>query len=104
MHYAYTMINPELAICPIVAENDWQIAGIDGNMLHLSRDDAEKRVELPFYDGSRVSVEPFSVSTETGDATVYMLIGNDYGHHVCEVSAAWSRGQLFAIAHVVDPI
>lgn len=103
MIYGYTMISESLAIAPVVCDNGWDVCGIDGNMLHLIKNDEERRIELPFYDGGGCEVESYRVDCGDDYTDVHMLIPHERGRMVCRVSADWSKGQLFAVARVGLP-
>lgn len=103
MNYGYTMISATLAVAPISCEDGWEVCGVDGNMLHLARDDQERRIELPFYDEGGCEVATYRVDTGEAYEDVHMLIPYERGTMVCSVTADWSKGQLFAIARVGQP-
>lgn len=103
MNYGYTMINESLAIAPITCEVGWEVCGVDGNMLHLTRDGDERRIELPFYDEGGCEVVTYRVDTGEAFEDVHMLIPHEQGQMVCDVTADWSKGQLFAIARLSQP-
>lgn len=78
---------PEQAIC----------VGAFENLLQFEVGEQERSYEMPFFDGGRVRIEQHRLTAGEDGGVIRMVIPDDHGSHVLEVTAEQCGKRWFAV-------